>query len=457
MEIIKTSKKEKILYAVGDFGSNIIWPFVGSFLMQYLTDNIYISSAFLGTMMLICRMFDGVSDILMGLLIERTHSSKGKARFWFGVSIVPICAAFALLFIAPKGNLALAKVYVVFMYFLFTVVLYTANNLSYHAMLSRMTNDPLDQSKVSAIRTIAAGVGLGISTVIVPVLLNHIGGINSQKAVLIIVIPCAVIAMVAMLICYFCVKEKPEITAKADESRQKGDIGRGLKLLFKTKYFYIAIGIFILNYMIINLQQSMGPYYTRDVLGNGDYYSMFNMFPMATQFLGVILSPIFLKKFGKRTDMMISGASIALGAIVSVLAPRNMIVCLIGLVIKGLGVGILSVEMFTLAPDIIRYIEQEQGMRIEGLATAANSFGCKIGTGFGLALAGWGLSWGHYNGKLAVQSALTLRWEVIIEWGFPIVASVLILVLAAFWNIESKFQSAPSGKGDSPSAEEAAE
>ena len=85
-----TSGGEKLAYALGDLGSNFVWTFISSFLTLYYTDSVLMSAGLIGTIMLICRIFDGVSDILMGMLLEKTRTKMGKARPWFGGSIIPL-------------------------------------------------------------------------------------------------------------------------------------------------------------------------------------------------------------------------------------------------------------------------------------------------------------------------------------------------------------------------------
>ena len=85
-----TSGGEKLAYALGDLGSNFVWTFCSSWLTLYYTDSVLMSAAMIGTIMLVLRLFDGVSDIIFGALIEKTRTKMGKARPWFGASIIPL-------------------------------------------------------------------------------------------------------------------------------------------------------------------------------------------------------------------------------------------------------------------------------------------------------------------------------------------------------------------------------
>ena len=178
-----TSMLEKLAYAIGDGGVNFIWTFSGSFLAYYYTESVLLSAAFIGTMMLICRIFDGLSDIVMGVIIEKTHTKIGKARPWFGLSIIPLAILFNLVYRVPSGFSASGKtIYAAVTYFAMTVIVYTANNLSFHAMLSRISLDKDDRNKISSIRGIFAVV-CGLATIILTnALLATHGGEASQNA-----------------------------------------------------------------------------------------------------------------------------------------------------------------------------------------------------------------------------------------------------------------------------------
>lgn len=172
-----TSGGEKLAYALGDLGSNFVWTFCSSWLTLYYTDSVLLAAGMVGTMMLILRLFDGVSDILFGIMIEKTHTKMGKARPWFGASIIPLVVTQLLVYNVPsQASLGAKTVWVIVTYFLLTVVFYTINNLSYHAMLSRFSLDPDDRSKVSSVRGIFAFLAGLLLSIMTPAILNGNGG-----------------------------------------------------------------------------------------------------------------------------------------------------------------------------------------------------------------------------------------------------------------------------------------
>lgn len=115
-----TSFSEKVLYGLGDVGVNLIWILPSSFLTMYYTDSALLGASFVGTMMLICRLSDGISDIFMG---------------------APLILSVVLAFYVPAGISGGAKqVYSFVTYFIMSVICYTAVNLAYHSMLPNCGN-----------------------------------------------------------------------------------------------------------------------------------------------------------------------------------------------------------------------------------------------------------------------------------------------------------------------------
>ena len=99
----KTSAAEKLLYGLGNAGGQCVWTFTGSFLTLYYTDSVLAAAGFVGTMMMLSRFADGVSDIFFGFLIEKTHTKLGKARPWFIASLIPLVASLLMVFNVPDN------------------------------------------------------------------------------------------------------------------------------------------------------------------------------------------------------------------------------------------------------------------------------------------------------------------------------------------------------------------
>ncbi len=431
-----TSGGEKLAYALGDLGSNFVWTFCSSWLTLYYTDSVLLAAGMVGTMMLILRLFDGVSDVLFGILIEKTHTKMGKARPWFGASIIPLVVTQLLVYNVPSNASAGGKmVWVIVTYFLLTVIFYTINNLSYHAMLSRFSLDPDDRSKVSSVRGIFAFLAGLLLSILTPIILNGNGGSKVQAAWTKTALIFSIICLVLQAITFFAIKEKRDI-AEDGEKAPQGDIKVGLHAMLHTKYFYISIIVFICTYILNGLVLAAHVYFTRDVLGNADLYSIVAVVSVVATIIGIAIAPKMFEKFTKRKTLIFGSVLYIIGCIVGLIGARSLTMVLVATVITGLGLAPYVAGIFTFAPDIVDLLEIQTGERFEGMVTAVNSVGIKVGTGLASAFLGWGLALGHYSGSLDVQPASVARAETILIYGVPIVMCIICIIAMTFWDIQ---------------------
>lgn len=151
----RLSMSEKVCYGFGDCAANVYTALTGTFLTSYYTDTVGIAAAAVGTMMLVARLFDGVSDLGMGAIVDKTKSKYGKARPWLLWTAPFMMLGLILLFSVP-GNLGDAQklVYAYISYIIMNCIIYTANNLPYNALLSCMTLDVQDCASVTSLRFI---------------------------------------------------------------------------------------------------------------------------------------------------------------------------------------------------------------------------------------------------------------------------------------------------------------
>ena len=144
-------RKKEVFKMVSKNSIRLWGPSIGSFLMLYLTNIVGMNSGIVGTLMLVARLFDGVSDVLFGTLVDRTHSKMGKARPWmfgaqFGVSILLI-----MLFSIPVLSASAQYAYFFVVYVALNGIFYTANNIAYASLTSLITRNPNERVQIEQI------------------------------------------------------------------------------------------------------------------------------------------------------------------------------------------------------------------------------------------------------------------------------------------------------------------
>ncbi len=177
----KLTLKEKIGYALGDGAANIAWRGVSTFLLIFYTDVFGINPAAVGLLLLIARFSDGVSDIAMGVIGDRTNSKYGKFRPWILWSAIPLGIILSLLFTAPDLSPTGKIIYAYTTYIIFTLV-YTANNIPYGALMAVMTGDDKERTSLGSYRMVGAFTGGMLVQGALLFLVAHFGNINPAIA-----------------------------------------------------------------------------------------------------------------------------------------------------------------------------------------------------------------------------------------------------------------------------------
>ena len=154
----KLKLKEKIGYALGDGAANIAWRGVATFLFIFYTDVFGLSPVTVGVLFLVARFSDGISDVLMGIIGDRTKSKYGKFRPWILWTAIPLAAILSLLFTSPDLGTSGKIIYAYITYIFFTLI-YTANNVPYGALMAVMTGDDKERTSIGSFRMVGAFAG----------------------------------------------------------------------------------------------------------------------------------------------------------------------------------------------------------------------------------------------------------------------------------------------------------
>lgn len=253
---------ERFSYGCGDFGCNIIYTAMSAFLLFYYTDYANVSAIAVGTIMMVSRIFDGISDIIMGVIVDRTKSKYGKARPWILRMCIPFAISGILLFSVPASWASTPKlVYVFITYNLVSTVIYTAINVPYSALNALMTQDPYERSVLSIFRNLLATAGtLTINTFTLP-LVEHFG--NNAAAWTKTFIVFGFVAIVAFLFTFFGTKERVRASENSGETKAEDvPFVTGIKALFKNKYWIMMTGmlaLFFLMYSVMDVQNRYAP------------------------------------------------------------------------------------------------------------------------------------------------------------------------------------------------------
>lgn len=440
---------QKVAYGSGDLASNTSYGLVSSFVLLYLSDTMGLSTGIIGTLMLLSKVLDGISDVIFGNMIDRTKSRLGKARPWMLYAQLGVSLCLILLFSIPGGMSTTAQyVYFFVFYTALNAIFYTANGIAYSALSALITRNKNERVQLGSIRfmfAVATNIVMGFSVT------NGVaafgGGAAGWRMVAII---CAIIGLAVNTISCLCVKELPEEEAALQEAKaedeskkQENKIGflESVKLLLSNKFYILIVTIYVVYYFMSNLTTGSAIYFMENVLGDGSLLGMFSMMKMFPVILALVFTPVLVKKTGSMQKVNFWGYVISdvLGVFLIYFSlQKNLSMMLLFMFLKGVFAGTLTGTLNALIAEISGYTFRTKGARIDGMMFSCSSLGVKVGGGIGTAAVGWLLEAGGYVGTAAVQTegAISMIFNLYIT--FPVLLGIVITVLLAFLRVEKE-------------------
>lgn len=422
---------EKLAYGMGDCGANIYVAMAGTFLTGYYTDTVGLATAAVGTMMLLARIFDGITDLLMGAIVDKTKSRWGKARPWVLWTAPLMAIGLIALFAVPEsmyGSHA-GLVYAYISYILLNCVVYTANNLPYNALLSRMTLDVQDRAQTASMRFVMTQL---TTLIINAVTANLVGAIGWTGCAVVF----AVVEFVMLIWCFFGCKEHIGENEAGEIRVEEVPLGEAFPALLKNQYFYIQALLFLTLYVGIVSSGASGYYFASTVLGDVTIIGMLSAATTIPAMIANFINPSLVVRFGKRKTMICGAILMIIGSVIIGLADTSVLAAMCGLIIKGFGMGPIMSGVFAMTADVVDYGEWKTGVRSEGLVNSCTSFGMKVGIGLGSAVLAWILAFGGYDGTAAVQTASAVSSIKFVYGYLGAIIAAVCLVLILLLNID---------------------
>ncbi|MBM7570575.1 MFS transporter [Aquibacillus albus] len=428
---------EKLGYGFGDMASNIIVTAATSFLTFFYTNVVGASAAAIGTIMLLSRIFDGATDLGMGVLIDKTKSKHGKARPWILWMAIPMAIITILTFAVPQGWSETGKlVYIAITYNLLFLV-YTAINVPYGTLNSMITQDQHQRSILNLFRmSMALATAIIITNVTMPIV-NVFGGGQSGWVIAFAIFSAVGVGL--FLITFFTTKERVR-PAQLESASTNIPMKEGIKALFKNKYWVIMVIIMVTVFVFFGVITGVTIYYAQYLLGDPGLVGLLTMVLLIPAVAAMfVLSPI-LKKFGKRNTMMGGLILIILGSLLMLVNPENLILIYVATALRGIGFAPLVGTIFAMLADTIEYGEWKTGLRTEGLVYSGGSFGTKVGGGLGSALIGWILAAGGFisDGNATQPESAIFAIQFMFTW-VPIIISAIMLLILPFYKLDKMY------------------
>lgn len=429
----KVSAREKYAFGIGAIGKDAICNMVGSFLMLYFTDTLFLAPAFVGILFFVARIWDAVNDPMMGMIVDNTRTRFGKFRIWLVIGTLVNAVVFVLLFHTFNLQGTSLYIYVTVMYILYGMT-YTIMDVPYWSWLPNLTNDPHERESVSVIpRFFASLAGFSVATFGLFVInwFNQKAGLDNlyaEHGFTMFAIMIAILFIVTIAITVFNVKEESTLDAKAEKTSLK----QAMKIIVQNDQLRAFIGLLLTFNLATQIAKGFAVYYFKAVCGNEYLYSVFGMAILA-EMLGLVLFPAIAKKLSRQNVYTLACTLAATGlvllGVLGFVLPQSTIGVIISCAILFFGSGLsLGVTTCCMA-DVIDYGEVRFGVRNESVLCSAQTFLMKAAMAAAGGLTGIGLSIVGYQPALDVQSTGTIMGIRVLMIVIPVLLAALSLYI----------------------------
>ena len=439
---------EKIGYGFGDMSSSMFWKLFSYFLPFFYSNVFGLSLADAGVLMLVTRIWDAVSDPMMGIIADRTKTRWGKYRPYLLFFALPFAICGVLLFTTPENG----KTLWAYVTYILMMTVYTGINVPYGSLLNVMTADSDEKSVLSSYRMFFAYGGSFIALFAWEPLCNmfdktrtavseNAGGLASistspeawQKTMMVIAAFCFLLFILSFL-----------LTKEHVKSESTVSVGQDLKLLLRNKPWWLLIGAALASNLFNTVRGTTTAYFFTDyILKFVDMAPQWAFLVSAGIFLsigeianmvGVVLAVPMSRHLGKKTTYIASMAALIVLSIAFFFLPATAggyWAMLAFQIVISTFTGVISPLVWSMYADVADWSELKDGTASTGLIFSSASMAQKFGGAFGGAAVMWMLAAFGYDttaGAIQTETAIT-GLRILMSWVPALVAALSILVV----------------------------
>jgi len=384
---------EKIGYALGDTAAHIAWRTLSTFLFVFYTDVFGISAAVVGVLLLVTRFSDGFTDVIMGMIADRTNTKQGKFRPWILWSALPLGALMALTFTTPDLGTTGKIIYAYVTYIMLTLA-YTANNIPYSALMGVLTTNNSERTSLSSFRFAGAYLGGILTQGGLIYLVMLLGNGNENKGYQYSIYLLSAILVLFLLVTYFTTKERVKPTIE-----ESSNIKNDLKDLITNKPWLILLVIGFLFVTYNSIKQGITVIYFKRFLNAETLAASYMVALLVVSVFAALITTKLSNIFGKRNLFIyVMLFSAVTNGLLYFASPENTTMIFTLGILSEFGAGIMPVLFFAMLGDAADYSEWKHGRRATGLVYSAGTFAMKFGGGVAGAIIGFVLAAYGYDG-----------------------------------------------------------
>ena len=418
----------------------------GTYLNQFYVDVLKLGTvgggAFLVLLPILSKIFDAITNLVMGVIIDRTKTRQGKARPWILISAPLVMITGIMLYWIPKASANVQAIWVAISYNLYFAFSFTIYNMSQALMVPLSTRNTRQRDNLALFLSMGQSmIPGGIIYIVFPMLVLPWLGVQGERWVLVMSI-LSIAVLPGTILQYYFTKERVSEDAAASDA-QRVPLMMQIKTCLSDRYWIIYMLIWITFQFSQCLYGAASNFFGNWVLGtynDGTTIMLMNAVGQGPLGLGVFLLWPIAKKFGKRRTLFVGMLMATVGSLLVYLNPTNMGAVLGALAFKSF--GMLPTYLFAaMMAEAMDHIEWKTGYRCDGFTATVSSVIITVMAGASTSVFNAGLNTNGYvppasDGSWLPQNAATQNWIAMAFALIPAIVYLIIAVLAFFYKVE---------------------
>lgn len=401
-------KKETQAYAIAALGQGLVYSCMSSYITDYYMNVLTLNAMFVIMLMLLARVWDAINDPMMGMLMDRHSTKRGRMKPYPIITAIPIAIFTILMFVNPgfdtQNKSVWLYVFVSVVYVLWGMI-YTASDVPFWSLPNVMTPNPKERGNIISYGKTVGGIGSAV-TVALPIIMGFMYDSVFSKRMsekefepfkfAVMAISMAIIGM--LLFSLYSLRIKERITLPNAKKKAPGEAGN-LKRIFSCKPLMLVVlsgvlsfGRYMLQAAAPHVARYSGLYIGSKPTTAEQYQSNISTVALIIQicaavgmFGAMLFLPKLYKKFEYKHIMIVSCLGGFVASCLTILigwTTKNLLLCIPFMLISAIPLGVINNVSFAMVCDCLDFMEWKTGFRNTGLGSACQSFVNKIGNAF---------------------------------------------------------------------------
>lgn len=423
--------KQRISYGAADFACNLIWNMISLYLLYYYTDVANLNGLAIAAMFVVCRVIDGITDLLIGWCIDRTSTRWGKSRPYFLWGAIPFAVFAWLCFSVPEGLSETAKIAYCYVTYIGLSFMYTVVNIPLASILPALTEDAQERTNLATSRQFFGFLGATVVSMFGLNLVDRLGNGSQAAGFRWVMLIFGIIGTLVFFFTFFNVRE----TVQKQEDEKVG-----LKESLHSLAHNGPWKVFALNILFMwggyFLQTGALVYYYTAVIGSRELSVTIATIMSLVPAFANLMVPLLSKRMQKRTLFEVASGIQLAGILLIWLGGLNTALILTGAFISAAGYGMKNSIYFSMQADPVDYGLWKTGVDTAGSLSSVNGFLGKVAQAAAGGLSGLLINWGGYVGGMQTQTANALLAIRCMYLYIPMICIVISMIIMLFYNLD---------------------